>query len=162
MPVKYDFGCGNHKMEGFIGIDINPASQADIIWDLTAPCPEIPDGSADFVWSAHVMEHIPYPKNIDFFAEILRVLKVGGQFTLIVPHPGHDSAMVPDHKHWYTMQYIDDVLRPFPTVRFDLVECPKTPLFYKIQEALPQLTEDDIVTGFRNVATTIVMHGTRV
>ena len=158
--LKYDFGCGNHKVEGCIGIDLDKESSADIFWDLTIECPFLISDSADYIISRHVLEHIPYPKHLDFFAQILRVLKVGGRFEVMVPHPGHDCAMVPDHKHWFTVQYINDVFRPFPNVSDLSVRQLKTPLFDAVKN-FGDFPDDMVFNCFRNVASEIVFSGVR-
>ena len=75
--IKLDIGCGKEKKEGYIGIDIDPESQADII----ASAMDLPfeDGSVDEVYSSHLVEHFSPEDAEKFFSEIYRVLRPGGR-----------------------------------------------------------------------------------
>jgi SAM-dependent methyltransferase len=156
--MRYDFGCGKAKRQRCIGVDSDPHSDADIIWDITKHCPHIPDNSAEYVWCSNVLEHIPHPYHLLAMQQILRVLKPGGVFEILVPHPGSDSAMVPDHKHWFTRQYINDVIAPWPEVAIDQIALKKTPYFDVIATrfGMPESMIEDV---FRNVATEFIILG---
>ena len=155
---RYDFGCSHHKKEGFIGVDLFPGSAADIVADLTKDCPEIPDNSADEIYCAHVLEHIPNPYHYLLLRQIVRVLKPGAPFELRFPHPGADMAMVPDHKHCFSRQYIDECIRTFPGMVVDKISYTKTELF-DICCAKFGLSEDVVEALFRNVASEYIVHG---
>ncbi|MDB9456557.1 hypothetical protein [Dolichospermum circinale] len=43
-----DLGCGTHKAEGFLGVDIIAGDQVDIIANLNGSFP-FPDHSVDFI-----------------------------------------------------------------------------------------------------------------
>jgi predicted SAM-dependent methyltransferase len=159
--LMYDFGCGNHKVDNCIGIDIDANSSADIVWDLTVNCPGLLSNSADVVYSRHVLEHIPHPHHFKFLAQIIRVLKVGGRFEIMVPHPGHDCAMVPDHKHWFTLQYIDDVIRTFPGLKVTEVIQKKSDLFPIIKKET-NFDDELIFKVYRNVATELIVMGYKI
>lgn len=160
-PIKYDFGCSANRRPGFIGVDINPESGADIIWDLTKPCPMIPENSADFVLTTHVMEHIPDPYQFDFLREIVRVLKPGAEFAIQVPHPGHDCAMVPEHQHWFSVQWAKDSIATFPGMCVTRIWSQHTPYFDQIKESLG-LPDAVIENCFRNVCSEVVIEGYKV
>lgn len=104
-----DVGCGPYKVfPHMIGVDncidtqlfgiaMQPDVQADV-QDLSI----FADGSMDFVYSSHTLEHIQ-----DFakaLREWWRVIKVGGYLTVYLPHKkfypnvGTEGAN-PDHKH---------------------------------------------------------------
>ena len=53
--IKLDIGCGKNKKEGFVGVDIDPNSKADII----ASALDLPlkDNSVDEIQSLHLVEH---------------------------------------------------------------------------------------------------------
>ena len=62
--VKLDIGCGKNKKEGFIGIDIDPHSNADIISSaLKLP---FDDESIDEIHSSHLVEHFSLEETTDF------------------------------------------------------------------------------------------------
>ncbi len=48
-----------------------------------------PDGSMDYVFSSHTIEHVANPEAA--MAEVHRVLRKGGLCFLFLPYPGHDA-----------------------------------------------------------------------
>ena len=159
--IKYDFGCGHAKRDGCIGIDSDPFCSADIIADITKPVPGVITQTADFVCSSHVLEHINHPFHYDAMIEMLRCLKIGGKFEFVVPHPGNDSAMVPDHRHAFSVRYFNDMKdNPLPGMVIDSIEVNRTDFFNKVKKATK--LDDEIITScFRNVAHEIVVRGTK-
>jgi len=67
--------------------DMNPDTKPDIVCDVRA-IPEKPE-MYDFIYSSHVLEHFFYYEVKDVFAEWLRILKVGGEFKILVPNLEH-------------------------------------------------------------------------
>ena len=59
MTKILDVGCGANKMEGAIGLDNNPRTNADVIHDLGELPYPFPDNEFDLVVSSHVVEHVP-------------------------------------------------------------------------------------------------------
>ena len=53
-----DLGCGCHKMPGAIGVDFNPNSDADIIYDLNAFPYPFPDNEFDLIHCDGILEHL--------------------------------------------------------------------------------------------------------
>lgn len=82
--IKLDLGCGVQKREGFIGVDINPNSDADVICDLEiAPYP-FDDDSISEINSDHCIEHLA---DLDLFLqEIHRICKLNAQVRIVFPH----------------------------------------------------------------------------
>ncbi len=74
--TKINLGCGNNYLTGWDNHD------ADV--DITKPLP-FADGSADFIFAEHVVEHIEYYAALKFFAECRRVLRPGGVVRIAVP-----------------------------------------------------------------------------
>ena len=108
-----DIGCGPDKgFPHFIGIDNNQderifgeqhrATTADMIVPDGTKLPQLASEQYDFVYSSHMLEHVP-----DFKAclkEWWRLIKVGGHLVLYLPHkelyPNVGTpAANPDHKH---------------------------------------------------------------
>jgi len=94
--MKLNLGCGNQRIDGWIGIDKVQTSATDIVRDLRRGLP-FSDSTVDEVICDNVLEHIG-------LNEIYRVLKPGGRATLIVPDarsqaawqdPTHVRAFVP-------------------------------------------------------------------
>jgi predicted SAM-dependent methyltransferase len=71
------------EMHGWIASDIN--GYGDIKMDFTKPLP-FPSNSVDRIYSSHILEHFSYPNPmIPFLKECVRILKVGGEFSISVP-----------------------------------------------------------------------------
>lgn len=106
-PVVYDLGCGKNKAEGFLGVDFYTGTdvQHDLFngsWDFT------PDGSVDFFYSSHFVEHVPDWNR--FWERVYAKLKPGGFVLVTTPYGSSPRAhQDPDHKqiifperYWYT------------------------------------------------------------
>ena len=112
--VKIDIGCGQNKRKGFIGIDIDKNSQADII----ASALDLPfkGNSIDQIRSSNLMEHFCLEDAQNFFAEIYRVLKKNAQAFLKVDVDWTKRRLLQKektHKHRYSVREIKKMLRQF-------------------------------------------------
>lgn len=83
--VVIELGCGSAKqVKDAIGIDQIDYDDVDIVCNLEKGLPFLPDKSVDFIYSFHLLEHLP---DLGFFmSEIFRVLKPGGRTIGTVPH----------------------------------------------------------------------------
>lgn len=162
MTLSLDYGCGKAKRPGCVGIDADPYSDADIFADITEPVPGIGDASADFVCCTHVLEHIPYPHHWKAINEMMRALKVGGHWEIIVPHPGNDMAMVPDHKHVFSKFYFEQMqANPLPGMIVDEIICRRTAIFDLAQKETGY--SDFIIENcFRNTIQEMIVKGRKV
>ena len=81
--LRLNIGCGNKKIDGYTSVDIDPASQADII----CPATKLPlnDGCASEVMAIHLIEHLPPWEVADALKEWHRVLAKGGKLVLEQP-----------------------------------------------------------------------------
>lgn len=83
-PVIIDLGCGEKRRPGRIGIDRLDLPSADIVADLEAGLPFLPDCSVDEIHCRSFLEHV---ENFEFLlAEMIRVLKEDGRAYIFVPH----------------------------------------------------------------------------
>ena len=99
---KINLGCGNNTEEGWINIDMSPTiPNIDICMDLETEKLPIPDNSIDEIKAIHVLEHISNLKLV--LTECSRVLKPGGEFTIIVPaYSSLGSFQDPTHVRFFT------------------------------------------------------------
>ena len=97
--VKLDLGCGKNKKAGFIGVDSIQFEGVDVVHDLRNPWPW-KDGEVEQVHCSHFVEHLTGMERIDFFNELFRVLKPGGQATIITPHWSNDCAYGDPTHQW--------------------------------------------------------------
>jgi SAM-dependent methyltransferase len=92
-----DIGCGLHKVAGAIGMDLNPRTAADVIYNLNViPYPFL-DNSFDEVVGQHVIEHVE--NLLGVVAEIHRITRPGGIVKFLTPHyTNPDWATDPTHR----------------------------------------------------------------
>lgn len=113
-PIKIDIGCGKNKKEGYIGIDVDPESRADIV----ASALNLPfgDNSVDEIYSRHMIEHLAPDEAEKFFNEIYRVLKIGGEADLKIDCDWSKKKLFkkdPTHKYRYSVREIKNLVKKF-------------------------------------------------
>src|ERR1700761_2617137 len=78
---KLEIGAGGAGKPGWLSADLHPRPSADgnysIVMDATQPFP-LPDAAFDFIYSEHMIEHIPYADGRRMVRECFRVLKPEG------------------------------------------------------------------------------------
>jgi hypothetical protein len=84
--MKLNIGAGHEKMEGWKSLDINPASGADFIDDMTE-LTTIADGSCDEILSCHSLEHLYHFQVYPTLYLWMMKLRRGGKITLYLPDP---------------------------------------------------------------------------
>jgi hypothetical protein len=95
--VGLDLGCGCQKItREAIGVDCDfiPGT-TNIAWDLNADLYIIAAGSLDYIFSAHLLEHLVSPVNRldDWWSKI----HPGGFLCLYLPHGEYIGQQGPDH-----------------------------------------------------------------
>ena len=99
--VIIDFGCKMEKVAGAIGVDIDPATQADVIHDLNRFPYPFPGDHADKIYAKHIIEHLDHPR--EFIREVCRILKPGGTAFIETPHFSNYIAYAePQHKLFFS------------------------------------------------------------
>lgn len=119
-----EIGCGLEKaFPHFIGIDNGHhfgKGAADFVCNADR-LSMFADGSMDFVFSSHVLEHMEDPERT--LAEWWRVIRFGGHLCLYLPHKGFypnvgQPGANPDHKHDFWPEDITRMVRGIdPAVR---------------------------------------------
>ena len=100
---RVQIGGGDHQVDGFFNIDIVPP--ADLVADIREGIP-LPDGSVEFLFSEHFVEHIDYPCSVKrFVADTFRVLAPGGQVVTGVP----DAEVVLRGYHERDAELFDEI-----------------------------------------------------
>ena len=84
LPLKINIGCGQEPFAGWTNLDLDPASRADIVWDVTDGLP-FPDNSCAFIYSEHFLEHLPIQDGIRFLKECHRSLQKSGVVRVAMP-----------------------------------------------------------------------------
>jgi predicted SAM-dependent methyltransferase len=81
---KLHIGCGLNALPGWLNSDYYPASTEVAHLDATRPF-QFKDETFDFIFSEHMIEHIPYPAGCNMLRECFRVLKPGGVARISTP-----------------------------------------------------------------------------
>lgn len=82
--VKINLGSGHWKLQGWINVDIDPASRPDVLVDLAQPLP-FGDGVASCMHTEDFVDQLTLPQARDFLAECHRVLEPGGVLRVLTP-----------------------------------------------------------------------------
>ncbi|AHJ28186.1 class I SAM-dependent methyltransferase [Nodularia spumigena CS-584] len=99
--ICVDLGCGIHKTEGFIGVDVFAIDNVDVVADLNGHFP-FPDNSIDLVKAHNIIEHLP--DRIHTMNEIWRILKPGGIVDISVPSTdGRGAFQDPTHVSFWNV-----------------------------------------------------------
>lgn len=84
-PVpKLHLGCGYNRLGGWLNTDVAPSSPAVLRLDATGPFP-FDDGTFDYAFNEHIIEHVPYPDGERMVQECFRVLRPGGILRTTTP-----------------------------------------------------------------------------
>ena len=101
-PAILDFGCGNRKRPGSIGIDVNPRTDADVVHDLNVFPYPFADSSFDEVYADNVIEHLAEPVRV--MEELHRIARPNALVKIIVPYFRSVWACIdPTHRHFFTV-----------------------------------------------------------
>ncbi len=88
---KLQIGAGQFPTEGWINTDLDPTVGV-VFLDATRRLP-FADATFDYVFSEHVIEHVPHDTARALLAECHRVLKPGGRIRIATPDLGRLAAM---------------------------------------------------------------------
>jgi predicted SAM-dependent methyltransferase len=81
---KLQIGAGDIDYAGWLNSDIDPRP-GQVYLDLTKRFP-LPDGSFQYIFGEHVIEHLNYDDGLDMLRECYRVLAPGGKIRLATPN----------------------------------------------------------------------------
>jgi SAM-dependent methyltransferase len=82
--LKLQLGAGTHALPGWFNTDLQPSPPDVHYLDSTLKFP-FADGSLDYVFSEHHIEHIPWDRAQFMLTECCRVLKPGGGLRIATP-----------------------------------------------------------------------------
>jgi predicted SAM-dependent methyltransferase len=101
-PVFLNVGCGDHKLAGFVNIDVAPG--ADVVVDARQELP-FDDNSVEGIFSEHFIEHLSQADGIRFLRECRRVLAPAGIARIATPDL---DAIVSDYadRDWLNPEWL--------------------------------------------------------
>ena len=104
--MKLYFGCGRHKVEGFIGVDKIQTGQVDVVHDMNVYPYPFPDNTIDEVLLLNILEH--FPDIIRVIEEVWRICRHGAHVRVLVPYYNSPGACQdPTHKSFFTEKTFD-------------------------------------------------------
>ena len=109
--------CGQKKVSGAIGVDLNPRSHADVLCDLDRFPYPFADSVFDRVLCENVLERLE--NLIRVMEEIHRIEKLGGRIQVYVPY--FSSIFFyrdPTHKHFFSAHTFDYFIKGTPVHQF--------------------------------------------
>ncbi|KAA0577974.1 hypothetical protein FZ983_20595 [Azospirillum sp. B21] len=97
--LRVDLGCGDHKPDGFVGVDVAPGPGVDLVCDLTGRFP-FETGSVAHLRAHDLIEHLP--DRLHTMNEIWRVCRGGAIVDIRVPSTdGRGAFQDPTHiSYW--------------------------------------------------------------
>jgi predicted SAM-dependent methyltransferase len=102
---KLHLGCGFHLMEGWLNSDYFPKESNIVHIDATGVYP-FQDGTFDYAYSEHMIEHVPYPAGHSMLKESWRVLKDGGKIRISTPDLAFLIALYESERSELQEEYI--------------------------------------------------------
>lgn len=101
---KLHLGAGGEGLLGWFNTDLFPERWPVMRLDATRPFP-LPDAAFQFVFSEHMIEHLPLAGARNMVAECFRVLAPGGRIRLATPDLArvvrlHTAATAPEHERY--------------------------------------------------------------
>ena len=81
---RIHIGAGGNILPGWLNTDLEPQSQDIAYLDVSEPLP-FPDGSIDFIFSEHLIEHLPHSVGAYHLRECFRALRPNGRVRVATP-----------------------------------------------------------------------------
>ena len=112
---KLHLGCGSHVLDGWLNADQSSPFAHVMRLDVTQRFP-LGDSMFDYVYSEHVIEHVPRAQASFMLSECYRVLKPGGKVRISTPDLAFlidlarqdKSALQVDYLAWSIREYALD------------------------------------------------------
>lgn len=138
--TRLNLGCGRDIQKDWINLDLANLPGVDVVHDLSRLPLPFQDGQFDHILAKDILEHVDY---IPLLKDLYRILKVGGDLLIQVPHfTSADNYVDPTHKNKFSIRTFDffssnsDFGREyyfdfcFKSVAWKHVGFSRSPLFY--------------------------------
>lgn len=110
---KLHVGCGTNTLSGWLNSDYYPHSAGILHLDATRPFP-LGNNEFDYIFSEHMIEHIPYSQGLFMLTESFRVLRNKGTIRISTPdlsflidlYKNEKSDLQREYIKWATNTYI--------------------------------------------------------
>ncbi len=109
--TKLQLGAGPNRLEGWLNTDLL-ASRDMVYVDVTRRLP-FPDGQFDYVFTEHMIEHLPFRQGCHMLCETHRVLRTGGKVRIATPDFEFLLRLCREHISPQEQEYIAWAIRTF-------------------------------------------------
>lgn len=146
--------CGRgDQWTKLVTLDINPAHEPDVVWDLNKLPLPFEDNQFDEVHAVHVLEHFgaqgDWKSFFDFFSEVWRILKPGGCFAGITPMPNSPWAWAdPGHVRILTANTMVFLVQPSYSRQIGVTQMTDYREYYKADFDLMFSDDSDFESRF--------------
>ncbi len=106
---KLQLGAGGNEPAGWLNTDIEPVGNV-VYLDATKGFP-FAEGSFHYVFSEHVIEHIPWHGAMAMLQECHRILRSGGRIRIVTPNLTKFVRLLEDETDPQTQAFIESKLR---------------------------------------------------
>jgi SAM-dependent methyltransferase len=126
LPRRLNLGCGLKKLPDCLNVDLRPAVDPDLAWDLEKRPYPLPRNHFEYIWALDVVEHLSNLQ--DFVEEAHALLAAGGILEITTPHfSSPNSYTDPTHRHhlgYFSFDYFTDASQWnfYSGVRFEIAE----------------------------------------
>jgi len=103
---KLQIGSGTNPLSGWLNTDYEPISDEVMFLDATETFP-FDDGIFDYVFSEHMIEHVPYKEGLFMIREAYRVLKPGGKLRIATPDVDKIVSLLSPDKTEHQLRYLE-------------------------------------------------------
>jgi predicted SAM-dependent methyltransferase len=110
--AKLHIGSGENFLPGWLNVDYFPSTRDTLYLDARRPF-FFRDGTFDYVFCEHMIEHIPYNSGLKMLAECRRVLKGSGKIRISTPNLAFLLDLYRPDKSTLQREYIKWALRTF-------------------------------------------------
>ncbi len=99
-PIRLNYGCGDGRLDGHVGIDVRPCRGADHVLPAWDTSPFEPD-SVDQIYSRHMLEHLIPQDARRALGAWLNILKPGGVLRVVLPDLDfHARQLLGEQNSW--------------------------------------------------------------
>lgn len=111
---KLHIGCGGNYLDGWFNTDLIPNHRRTQL-NATRRFP-FPNNTFDYIFTEHMIEHVPYAKGKTMLSECFRVLKPGGILRIVTPDLKfliglyqNDNKINKDYVEWSSDLFLKDL-----------------------------------------------------
>ena len=108
---KLHIGCGGNDLPGWLNTELDP-KRDQIYLDATKPFP-FPSDTFDYIYSEHMIEHVPWSGARVMLGECFRVLKPNAAIRLVTPNLGLLTRLLAERRTELEEAYLEYSVREY-------------------------------------------------